>query len=57
LECDAFLFELKYKLHDAENALDILTEAKIKKDKTFVILSSFMTWAKTEKNELVYFCI
>ncbi|KAH7825884.1 putative Adenylate kinase [Monocercomonoides exilis] len=52
LECDAFLFELKYKLDAASAALDILTEAKIKKDKTFIVLSSFMTWAKTEKNQI-----
>ncbi|KAK2964337.1 putative Adenylate kinase 7 [Blattamonas nauphoetae] len=51
LECDAYLFDLRYTLEAASKALEILTETKFKKEKSFIVLSSFLTWAKTEKND------
>ncbi|KAA6370759.1 MAG: putative Ak7-A-prov protein, partial [Streblomastix strix] len=46
-----FLFELKYKLAEAQFALNVLDEVKFKEHKTFILLSSFMTWVKTQKND------
>ncbi|KAJ4460480.1 putative Adenylate kinase 7 [Paratrimastix pyriformis] len=51
MECDVIIYDIVEKLEEASFVIEMLSTQRLHEDKTFIALSSVMTWAQTPKKE------
>eukprot|EP00771_Trimastix_marina_P004092 gnl/Trimastix_PCT/825.p1 GENE.gnl/Trimastix_PCT/825~~gnl/Trimastix_PCT/825.p1 ORF type:complete len:1009 (+),score=386.96 gnl/Trimastix_PCT/825:46-3027(+) len=51
LQCDVIIYDIAQKYEEANFAIEEVSTIRLHDEKTFIALSSILTWARTEKNE------